>query len=349
MIRLYKSTLAPLALLLSALFLPCVASAQLTPNYVRPRNPVSEAATPPAPKIAFIGDWLTTGWAATFPANWINLSNTQTPAPYLSVQQQATAAVALKPSVIHIMLGSAYWDDDASFNLVTAELVNDLTSAITTAQAARIPVFIGMEPVQFVGYNGLPQMDLVVYSVATKYNVPIINYNGAFSTVTNYIGQNGGCAGAGTAQGFGTLVTATTGNVNVYSPCAPTAAGYSVMTMMAQTAFATVNATPKSVYLQDVEAGSEDTQGVSRPNVNSVAQGDTVQFYPVVTYTNGVTQQAGLNTNFVTGSNGTWSSSNPVVGYVNQSGQFWAFTDGTTTVKFTLPNGVWNEWIMYIN
>ena len=29
-----------------------------------------------------------------------------------------------KPSIIHIMVGSEYWDDDASYNLVTAELEN---------------------------------------------------------------------------------------------------------------------------------------------------------------------------------------------------------------------------------
>jgi hypothetical protein len=73
-----------------------------------------------------------------------------------------------------------------------------------------------------------------------------------------------------------------------------------------------------------------------------------VQFYPVISYTNGVSGQAGLNSNFLTGSNGTWTSSNLLVGTVNQSGQFWAINEGTTTVKFNLPNGVWNEWIMYV-
>ncbi len=122
------------------------------------------------------------------------------------------------------------------------------------------------------------------------------------------------------------------------------------MTMMAQTAFTALNAQPKSVYLQDTEQPSEDTPssgGVGIPNVNTVSPGNTVQFYPVISYTNGGSG-VGFNSNFLTGSNGTWTSSNPLVGFVNQSGQFWAFNEGTTTVKFTLPNGVWNEWIMYV-
>jgi hypothetical protein len=346
MIKHYKPTFAPLVLLLSALILANAATAQLTPNYVRPRNPITEAATPVTPKIAFVGDWLTTGWSATFPANWINISSTLTPEPAGTLAQQLTAAVALKPSTIHIMIGSGYWDDDASYNLVTAELVEDLTTAIVTAQNARIPLFVGMEPVQFVGYNGLSQMDLIVYAVATRYGVPIINYSGAFGT--GQLGGPGNCTGQGTGQAFGSLVLPT--NTSIYSPCAPTPAGYSVMTMMAQTAFATVKAQPKSVYLQDTLVQGNECGAACNgtPNVNTVSPGNLVAFYPVITYTNGVTQQAGLNTNFITGSSGTWTSSNPVVGFVNQSGEFWAFSQGTTTVKFTLPNGVWNEWIMYV-
>ena len=121
------------------------------------------------------------------------------------------------------------------------------------------------------------------------------------------------------------------------------------MTMMAQTAFATLNAQPKSLYLQDTLLEGNECGACSYiPNVNTVSPGNTVQFYPVISYSNGVSGQAGFNSNFLTGSNGTWTSSNPLVGFVNQSGEFWAFNEGATTVKFTLPNGVWNEWIMYV-
>ena len=186
MTRHFKSTLIAFALLFSSL-LPVAANAQLTPNYVRPRNPVTEAATRPAPKIAFVGDWLTAGWSATFPANWINESSPVDAMP--SISQQMAAAIALKPSTIHIMIGSAYWDDDASYNLVTAELETDLVTAITQAQAAGIPVIIGTEPLQCTGPEALSSMDLIVYAVATKYGVPIINYSGAFTNAQ--VGYNG--------------------------------------------------------------------------------------------------------------------------------------------------------------
>jgi hypothetical protein len=295
------------------------------------------AAAAPAPKVAFVGDRLNDSWSATLPANWIDYDQSGGMAP----------AIAQKPSLIHIMIGSALaWDDDATYNLVTGYLEESLIQDITQAQAAGIPVIVGIEPVQFIGLDGLPQMDIILDAVATKYRVPIVNYSGAFSNAM--IGYGGTAYGTGgTAQGFGTLLTPTSNNaLSVYSP---SPAGYAVMTMMAQTAFATVNAQPKSLYLQDTLIQGNECSGCSQiPNVNTVSPGNTVQLYPVISYTNGVTQQAGFNVNFLTGSIGTWTSSNPLVGFVNQSGEFWAFDEGTTTVKLTLPNGVWNEWSMYV-
>jgi uncharacterized protein YjdB len=50
------------------------------------------------------------------------------------------------------------------------------------------------------------------------------------------------------------------------------------------------------------------------------------------------------------GSTGTWTSSNPVVMYVNQHGLAWALSNGTTIIRYTSPNGVaFSKWIMYVN
>ena len=247
------------------------------------------------------------------------------------------------------MIGLQYWDDDASYNLVTGLLEEDLIRDITQAQAAGIPVIIGIEPLQLTGFFAVQQADLEVNAVATKYGVPIINYSGAFSNATTGYGGNALGTG-GTAQLFGGVANffqPAPGPLPIYSPNVPSSAGYAIMTMMAQTAFSTLNAQPKSVYLQDEEFATPEGQG-TLSNVNTVSPGNTVQFYPVISYTNGVSGQVGFNSNFLTGSNGTWTSSNPLAGLVNQSGQFWAFNEGTTIVKFTLPNGVWNEWIMYV-
>jgi hypothetical protein len=323
-----KLTLAAFALLLPAL-MPVTAKAQTAPNFARPPAP----ATPAPPQVvAFVGDWLTVGWSATFPANWTNYSINDN-----SIAQQVAAAIAQKPSIIHVMIGSAYIDDDAGWNIVTTVLEADLIGAITTAEGAGIPVVVGIEPSQFVGPQGLHQMAIEVYAIATKYGVPIINYNGAFNSAN-----------------FATLLTPTT--TNQYSGYAPTTAGYKVLSTMAQTAFTILNAQPRSVYLQDTEQPIPPIAQPTQYNVNTVQPGTTVDFYPVITYTNGatisytngVTAQAGFNTNFLTGTYGTWTSSNPAVGFVDQYGGFNAFNVGSTTVKFTLPNGVWNEWIMYV-
>jgi hypothetical protein len=330
----YKPTLATFALLLSAFF-------------------STTAAAAPAPKVAFVGDWLTDSWSATFPANWIDVD---TPGGFANSQTMA-AAIALKPSLIHIMIGSEYTDDDASYNLATAELEEGLVSAITQAQAAGIPVLVGLEPLECTSSFAVQQMDLIAYGVATKYGVPIINYSGAFSNAqTGWNGvaygfaSYGGVAAAFAGSSVGLFTpTRTATSLNIYSANQPTAAGYAIMTMMAQTAFDTLNAQPRSLYLQDLlTAGNECCAPWGTiPNVNTVTPGNTVQYYTVISYTNGVTG-VGFNTNFLTSTNGTWTSSNPLVGIVNQYGQFWAINQGTTTVKFTLPNGVWNEWIMYV-
>jgi uncharacterized protein YjdB len=76
--------------------------------------------------------------------------------------------------------------------------------------------------------------------------------------------------------------------------------------------------------------------------------GVTVNFTPIATYSNGLKEQVMYNTNII-GANGTWTSSNPLVGYVTQSGRFWAISQGTAIVHYTAPNGVgFSEWIMYV-
>ena len=316
MFKPYKLTLAASALLLSAFF-----------------STTAAAATAP-PKVAFVGDWLTTEWSPSFPANWISVATPSSPNTVLS---QIPAALALKPSIIHIMMNQ-YWDIDSTYNLVTANVEEDLIPAIQEVQAAGIQVVIGIEPQQCLGYNDLPDAGTEIYAIATKYGVPVINYNGPFS--------NGNIAGAFVPNTpfFATPTVAT----RFFAPNIPTAAAFAIMTMEAQTSLATLNAQPSWLYLQDdTVQGNECGPTCWFPNVNTVSPGNIVQFYTVIGYTNGVSG-VGFNTNFLTGTNGTWTSSNPLVGLVNQYGQFYAFNQGQTTVKFTLPNGVWNEWIMYV-
>jgi hypothetical protein len=78
-----------------------------------------------------------------------------------------------------------------------------------------------------------------------------------------------------------------------------------------------------------------------------VHPGSVVQFTPIGLYSDG-SQHPLLNTSFE-GSGGTWTSSNPLVMYVNQAGLSWADSQGTAIIHYTARNGVnFSEWIMYI-
>jgi hypothetical protein len=97
------------------------------------------------------------------------------------------------------MIGLQYIDDDAGYNLVTGLLEEDLVGDITQAQAAGIPVVVGIAPLQLTSGFAVQQADLEVYAIATKYRVPVINYSGAFSNAqTGYAGVVNGSGG--TAQ-----------------------------------------------------------------------------------------------------------------------------------------------------
>jgi hypothetical protein len=127
----------------------------------------------------------------------------------------------------------------------------------------------------------------------------------------------------------------------------PNAAGYALMTQMAQTAIANITATPKSGYLQDVILGTADTSA-GAVNQNTVSGGEKLQFTPVGQYTDGTIHPQN-NSNFA-GFSGTWTTSNPLVMYVSPTGQAWALTPGTAIIKYTSLSGVqFSEWIMYVS
>jgi uncharacterized protein YjdB len=49
------------------------------------------------------------------------------------------------------------------------------------------------------------------------------------------------------------------------------------------------------------------------------------------------------------GSSGTWTSSNPYVMHVSQTGLAWAMSAGTATLRYVSPTGVrFREWIMTV-
>ena len=128
----------------------------------------------------------------------------------------------------------------------------------------------------------------------------------------------------------------------------PNAAGYSLITQMAQTAIATYGLTVKSGYLSNVllpdfNLGQEENQ----PQVNTVLNGSRLIFTAQAKWSDGVVRPL-LNQNF-DGMQGIWTSSNPAVMYINQQGQAVAYGPGTTTISFRSASGVpFSPWIMTV-
>ncbi len=307
------------------------------------------AATAP-PKVVFIGDWATYSWAGAFAANpnWINEG---TPGVGLLGQGNSSETLSrfqsdvvnLHPSIVHIMIGSsdADEDDDANFQLTLPYFLNNLDAMVKQAKAANIQVVLGIEP-STLSFDSsiLEQLNSVIASYGATNDIPVINYEGA---LCGYV-----CSGDGTAVGY-----SWTGESSLLATSAenggliPSAIGYSVMTQMAEATINTLNLTLKGGWLQNVQQFNGNEDSGPTPDVNTVQPGAVVQFTPTGLYSDG-SQQVLLNTN-LQGSNGTWTSSDPLVMNVNQSGMTWAISQGTATIRYLPPSGIkFSEWIMYV-
>jgi hypothetical protein len=320
------------------------------------------AATTP-PKVVFIGDYLTYYWASAFAANpnWINKGSpsvayfgaTSTSQGVLAAFQADVAS--LHPAIVHILIGQgdSNHTDDASFQLAVPYFLSSLEAIMQEARAANIQVILGMEP-SVLASGQLESMNSVIASYGTANNIPVINYGDALC----------GCIGSrllpGQASGIGTDTFQQYGGGPYLEPPATslpfpndyglvvTAAGYSLMTQMAEATINTLNPTLKSGWLQNVQQANDNEDNGPTSNVNTVAPGAVIQFTPVGVYSDG-SQHPLLNTSFQ-GSSGTWTSSNPLVMYVSQTGLAWANSQGTAIGRYTSPGGVnFSEWIMNVN
>ena len=352
MIRHYKSTLIALALLFP-FSLPIAAAAQVTPNYVRPRSPNET----PAPKVVFIGDQFTYMWGATAPfaanPNWINKGWAWTPVSNCFVtcgagDSEATAArfqsdvVSQHPGIVHIMVGvdDLSEDDDAVqvFGIATG-FMTSLQQMVSMAKAANIKVILGIEPLAWASEAPTypQQLNSIVAAYGAENNISVVNYGDALCQCVGSIG--------GPAYG--------PGYNNPGNGAGPSAAGYALMTQMAEVAILGVlGQLPGGGYLQNVELSNRPLNIAIPPsplqsNVNTVGPGYQLQFIPYGWYNNGPVEPF-VNSTYL-GSSGTWASSNPLVMYVNQTGVAWALTPGTAAITYTSPSGVkFSEWIMYV-
>jgi hypothetical protein len=300
--------------------------------------------TPPGPKIIFIGDYLTKDWAWT-QLNWVNkgapgiglLSSGGSSGAVLARFQ--SDVVSQHPAAVHIMIGAidAQIADDATSPLATNQFMSNLAAIVKAAQAAKIPVILATEPTNVWNNtdNLLERMNAGVLAFGTANNIVVLNYADALCECVNSI--------APPASTVNMTLDPTDGYI-------PNAVGYTgYMQDLMQQAEQTIGSTIKFGWLSDQQVLQPGVPPGGQPlnNVNTVTSGATVQFTPVATYSNGV-EELLMNTNFA-GQSGLWTSSNPEVMSVNQTGFAGAISNGTSIIKYTAPNGVqFSEWIMYV-
>jgi hypothetical protein len=352
--------LVALALFLSAFFSATAANAQLAPEFVRASN----SSEQPLPKVVFVGDYITYFWASAFAAhpNWINEGSQVV--PYLGGDNGTAGevlasfqpdVVSLHPAIVHILIGVSDSDQthDPTFQLAIPDFLRSLDAVVQEAKAANIKVILGMEPSIFAFSGQLESMNSVIAEYGAAHNIPVINYGDALC----------GCIGSrlipGQATGIGNdtfdlygggpyMGPPATSLLFPYNyPLVVSASGYAMMTQMAETAVASMNLTLKGGWLQNVQQFNDNEDNGPNHNVNTVSPGAVVQFTPVGFYSDG-SQHLLLNTSFQ-GASGTWTSSDPLVMYVNQAGLAWANSQGKAIIRYTSPTGVsFSEWIMYV-
>jgi hypothetical protein len=250
--------------------------------------------------------------------------------------------VSLHPAIVHILVGSvdAAISDDATGPTVVSNFIGNIMEMVQQAKAANIKVILATTPAGGPSNFGIIQMNAFLESYGAANNIPVINYDDMLC----------GCVSSVGGSGIGnTYDPEQMGPIPLMGPSLPTAAGYARMTEMAEAAIDSLSGVSlNSGWLDNIELTNIDI-GVGNPlaSVNHVATSATLQFTPFGLYSDGVAR-ALYNSNLA-GSSGTWTSSNPFVMYVSQTGLAWAMSSGTATIRYTSPTGVpFSEWIMTV-
>jgi lysophospholipase L1-like esterase len=310
------------------------------------------AATPIQPKVVFIGDELTAGWNMSSNPNWINKGVDYQTSFEAEAGFQADV-VNLHPAIVHIMVGSQDMESasPASQQFIVIQVANSIMSMVEQAKAANIKVILGTEPTAPINPSITP-VNAWIEAYGAANSIPVINYADALCGCVGSVGPVGGTgyiyASGGESESADFALLLPTGYFNALTP---TAAGYALMSQMAQNTVATVSGvTLKSGYLQNFDISKYDDGydiELVPTNENQALMGDVIQFVPYGAYSDGSTRTL-TNTNFA-GSSGTWTSSNPGVMVITQSGQSWAISPGTARISYRSPNGIYfSPWDMTV-
>jgi hypothetical protein len=319
---------------------------------------VASAANPP--KVIFIGD--TGGWAPIFAAhpNWINKGTDPLNDPgggyygpsdsiaYSVLQRFQTDVVAQHPDIVHIVCcwSDAYRDRDAINFLWYSQYNEAMLDMIKAAKAANIKVILGTEP---EGTNEVRQENAWIEGYGAANGIPVINYHHLFLEREDF-----GIAGNSTGEPG--LFNAAPPDPDGPGGAAggPNDTGYAMISVMAENVIETMGLTLKSGYLTSQNQDAYSTQ--INQNPNSFGPLNVVKFIPFGVYSDGKTRPI-LNANF-SGANGIWTSTDPSVMNVDQTGYgnpvgsgkariwFQTFTGQTfspfdVTVGLVCPNSIY--------
>ena len=247
--------------------------------------------------------------------------------------------------------------DDATYQSAIPQFLSNLDAMVKEAKAANIQVILGIEPPAF-SYNPplLNSLSAVIANYGAADGIPVINFGDALCVCVGSVSASTLNLVPSTSS-FG-YPAAGNGPLIIPSPYpalidgsyfVPSTAGYSVMTQMAETAVSTLNLTLKSGWLSDVEQ-QDPNLGVNAPtpNVNTVYPHAVLQFTPIGKYSDGSDQPL-VNSNYQ-GATGSWTSSNPLVMSVSQTGLASALSPGTAAIQYYAPDGVkFSRWVMYVS
>jgi hypothetical protein len=284
----------------------------------------ANGATAPAPKVVFFGDQFTLNWTLPY-ANWVNKGAPGIYAPAsmdVAVSRFQSDVVSQHPAIVHIMFGETDSEDmsPTTLEFYGPGLLADAEQMVAEAKAANIKVIFGLEP------DALPQYKMLITEYGAFTGIPVINYSDQLGLLGgNYL-----------------IPDPATSEFGGFPICNP--AGYALMDQMAQAVISTIGLNPQGGYLQNTSYW----QGAS-VNINQTGLFHEVQFTPTGYYSNGAVVPM-INTNYLTQSNGTWTSSNPLVAFVNQTGHVWALTIGKTSISYISPTGVhFSPWTLTVN
>jgi hypothetical protein len=313
----------------------------------------AHAATPAKPKVVFIGDYVTANWTSGFAANpnWINLGQNGVSFAGQQGPPDIAPAIALHPAIIHILTGTN-WSISTPPHGVTdaiAGYASVLDTMVKQAQAANTKVILGLAPeAGAIGFEGFGPYDFNTITAAygAAHNIEVVNYADALCECINSISPQTPPA---SLEQYSVIQSLTNPNFPDNQGLLPTAAGYALMTTLAETAIANEYLTLETGWLSNVATAQSGLINAPDPSgqVNVCGQTCVIQFTPIGYYSDGSTHRQ-TNTTW-NGNNGTWTSSNPLVVSVNQQGLANALTPGTATIKYTPANGVkFSSWVMTV-